>query len=139
MWYIITIFLVSILSAFMILNYSAFEVRSGMRGEKRTWHIIVPPIRHLEKYLLYFLKHLIQSIVLLTVKYWILFVTRLQKWWITAWPKIQKIFTRKKHDIRDIENQYPKNPSFLRRAIFESKIKIKRMKQKIREDNDMQR
>lgn len=134
MIYLIIIFLVSITCAFMMLNYSAWEVKTGVRNPHRSWRIVLPPIRHIEKYLLYSLKHLIQNLVLLFAKYWILMTTRIKKWLIENWPKIKRRFIKEKEG-----NAYPKNPSFFRRAVFESKIKIKRMRQKIREENDLNR
>lgn len=136
MIYIIIIFIVSILTAFIVLNYSAWEVRSGLRKSERDWKIILPPVRQFEKYLLYSLKHLVQNLVLVVVKYWILFVTKVKKWVAETWPKIRNRIKKTSHKI---ESEYPKGPSFMKRAIFESKIKIKRMKKQIEQENDMNR
>lgn len=134
MIYLITIFLVSIVCAFMMLNYSAWEVKTGARSPHRSWRIVVPPIRHIEKYLLYSLKHLVQNLILILVKYWILLATKIKRWILENWPKIKRRFVKEKDG-----SAYPKNPSFLRRAVFESKVKIKRMKQQIKQENDLNR
>ncbi len=120
----------------MILAYSAWQVRAGMRNQNRDWKIVFPPIRQLEKYLLYSLKHLIQHLVLSIVKYWILGMIKIKKWFIENWPKIKARLRKNKPKL---EPTYPKSPSFVRRAVFESKIMIKRMKQKIKHDNDLNR
>ena len=120
----------------MILAYSAGQVNAGLRNENREWKIVFPPIRQLEKYLLYSLKHLIQNLILGIVKYWILGMIKIKKWFIENWPKIK---ARLKKNKVKIETTYPKSPSFIRRAVFESKIKIKRLKQKIKHDNDLNR
>lgn len=134
MTYLIIIFFVSLAIAFMMLNYSAWQVKNGERGKERTWMLVFPPIRHIEKYLLYFLKHFIQKVILFCVKYWFLFITKIKKWIIENWPKIKNRFSKNKK-----EEIYPKSPSFLRRAVFESKVKIKRIRQKIKEENDLNR
>jgi len=133
---LITIFLISIITSFFILSFSAWEVRNNLRQEKRSFKITLPNTEQLEKFFLVSLKEIIQGLLLLLVKYWVIFVTKIKKWFIINWPKIKARFYKNKIQK---EEGYPKSPSFVKRAIFESKIKIKRIKDKIKEDNDMKR
>ncbi|HCY26722.1 TPA: hypothetical protein DIC38_03555 [Candidatus Nomurabacteria bacterium] len=86
--------------------------------------------RHLEKIMLYLAKHIIQWIVLVLVKYWFIFITKSKKFIDDKIPKIKKMLGRDNEE----GSVNLKRNSFVRRAILESKVKIKKMKEKIQEE-----
>lgn len=89
--------------------------------------------RHLEKIMLYLAKHIIQWIVLVVVKYWLIFTTKISKWVKEkATPKIRKILGYKV--LNENNELVLKRNSFVKRAVLESKAKIRKMKEKIKEE-----
>jgi len=106
----------------------------------KTMRVIVPEnienrfpkleFRHVEKNMLYLTKHIVLSVMLVIVKYWFIVVTKIKKWVAEEWPKIHAYFTKKP------ESSDPVRLSFIRRAIIESKIKIKRIKERVKEEHE---
>ncbi len=127
---LIAIFLISIISAFLMIAFRVWEIKTKQKELpeeiKSISHI---PFRHIEKNMLYLIKHVVLGLVLVTVKYWFIFSTKAKKWLNEKWPKIHKAI-KPKHS----EGNGKKEMSFTKRAILESKFKIRRMKQKIREE-----
>ena len=86
--------------------------------------------RHVEKNMLYLTKHVVLGVMLAIVKYWFIATTKAKKWIAEEWPKIHAYFTKKP------ESGDPVRLSFIRRTIIESKIKIKKIKDKIKEEHE---
>ena len=130
MIFYIIIFLITIIFAFGMLLFRVWEIKTNRKIiEKDNLSLPEIPFRHVEKNMLYLTKHIVVGLVLVTVKYWFISVIKTKKFVMENWPKIHKII-RRKHK-KEIEN---KPMSFAKRAIIESKFKIKRMKQKIKDE-----
>lgn len=113
-----------------MLLFRVWEIRTNRKiVEKDNLSLPEIPFRHVEKNMLYLTKHIVVGLVLVTVKYWFISVVKTKKFIVENWPKIHKII-RKKYK-KEIKN---KPMSFAKRAIIESKFKIKRMKQKIKDE-----
>ncbi|MEY2671819.1 MAG: hypothetical protein RL687_236 [Candidatus Parcubacteria bacterium] len=130
MIFIVIIFFIAIITAFGVLAFRAWELRTGQIDAE----IAESPVQHLslrqiEKIMLYLLKHFIQGLILVVVKYWFITVTKVSVWLKEKWPKVNDIFKKKP------QSTVPQKPSFVTKAILESKSKIKRLKQKIREEH----
>ena len=135
MIYFIIIFLIATATSLGVLSYRSWEIRNG---NEIIAHKIENPIskisfRDLERMVAHLLKHYIQQIVLIVVKYWFILRIRTKKFIMEKWPKVYKIFEKKPFD-----PNVPLKPSFFTKALLESKVKIKRLKQKIHEDHDME-
>ena len=128
----IIIFIISILIAFIMLSYRAWEIRTGqIITESNATPVPEIAFRNLEKNVLYLAKRFIQSFVLGVVKYWFLATTKVKKEISENWPKVHKMIEKK------AVSSAEKTQSFVKRAVAESKYKIKRLKEKIRQDHDM--
>jgi hypothetical protein len=87
--------------------------------------------RRFEKIFLFLVKHIIQWIVLSSVKVWYLIITKTKIWFQSKLPKIHNFFRRKETNGTD-----SRKISFVERAVMESKIKIKKVKEKIKRDHE---
>lgn len=129
MTFIIIIFFLSITTAFGMVFFRAWEIKTSRieisSKEKKALPEI--PFRHLEKNMLYFIKHLIQGFVFVSAKYWFIFVTKIKKIFNKKLPKIKALF-------RKNTNQNSYRHSFFSKAILESKAKIKHIREKVREE-----
>ena len=130
MIFVVIIFFIAIITAYGMLAFRAWELRTGQVDER----VVGSPVQHLslrqfEKIMLYLLKHFIQGVVLIVVKYWFISTTKIGLWVKEKWPKVNQIFEK------NPESTIPKKPSFVTKAVLESKSKIKRLKQKIREEH----
>lgn len=121
----ITIFIVAIVASLCLLSYSAWEVETGVRKED-TYPVFKISIRKTEKYVLYYTKWILQSIVINIVKVWFILVVKTKKFLKEKWPQLV-------HKLRPKPLEAGERPSFVRKAVIESKIKIKRVKENIRE------
>lgn len=130
--YIIIFFIVTI-TAFGMLQFRAWEIKTSRFEMPISKRDIFPKIyfRHIEKIMLYLAKHIIQWIVLIVIKYWFIIITKIKKWGLKNLPKIDKFFKKKVND----EN-IPKKYSFVRRAILESRMKIRHIKEKVRMEHE---
>lgn len=133
MTFIVIILIIAIITAYMVLAFRAWELRTGQIDVEN----VESPVQHLslrqiEKIMLYLLKHFIQGLVILVVKYWYITITKISVWLKEKWPKVSAIFEKKP------ESTTPKKPSFVTKAVLESKSKIKRLKQKIREEHEIE-
>ncbi len=129
----ITIFLIAITTAFGMLAFRAWELRTG-RVETGTFEEHTLPsfsFRQFERTMLYLAKHVIQWIVLFVVKHWFIFITKGKKWISEKWPKIHAYFEPKISD-----SPTPTKLSFVKRAVLESKAKIKHIKEKVKEEHE---
>jgi hypothetical protein len=126
----IIIFFVSIITAFTMLAFRAWELRTGKVQIPGSQEPAMPDFafRHVEKNMLYLTKHIVQVIILTCAKYWFIFTTRTKKWISEKWPKIHARF-EKKPETEKTET------SFVGRAIIESRMKIKRMKERVKKEH----
>ena len=114
-----------------MLSYREWEIRTSRVKEKEERENYLPKlsIKEVEKITLYVIKHIIQSVVILIVKGWFLFITKTKILIQNKSPKIHKFFQKKTSiDSRKI--------SFVERAVLESKIKIKKVKDKIKKEHE---
>lgn len=129
----IVIFFIAVITAFGMLAFREWEIRTNrIHANNET---VMPPVseisfRHVENNAKHITKDILQSLILIIAKYWLIMATKLKKWISENWPKIARLFQKK-----------PKSPageelSFTKRAILESKSKIKKLKKKIKEEHE---
>ena len=109
------------------------KIKSGKDAsfpDKRCCIIPEIPFRQVEKIMLYLAKHIVQWCVLMTVKYWLITTNKIKKIVREYLPKIESYFEK------NINPNTPRKSSFIHRAIIESKVKIYKMKQKMKEDRE---
>lgn len=127
----IIIFLISLLIVFGILISSTLKVRSGKRQINGIW---VPDVsfRKIEKVVLYYTKNIVQITVITVVKYSLITFIKTKKGVKENWPhihkKIKKVLTKKEKS--------DSKPSFIQKAVLESKTKIRRIKDKVRKEHE---
>jgi hypothetical protein len=128
---VIIIFFISVILAFGMLVFRAWQLRTGRVAQETIEANQLPEFsfRQVEKYMLYLTKRAIQWVVLIVVKYWFIAVTKTKKWVAAEWPKIHSFF------VRTPKASDPARPSYVRRAVVESKIKIRRMKEKVKKEH----
>lgn len=129
---IIILFLIAIILAFLMLSYKAWEIKTLRVEPTISPRKLVPEIyfRHLEKIMLHLAKHIIQWIILMLVKYWFTVSAKTKKWVKKNWPKVSDFLKRKTEDINQQKN------SFVQKAILESKIKIRRVREKVKREHE---
>ena len=132
MLFVVIIFFIAITTAFGMLSFRAWELRTGRVApehvETGTFEF---SFRNFEQVMLHYTKHIIQGFVLVVVKYWFIGVTRVKIWLMDKWPKVHRIFQKKPKE------PTPMKPTFFTKALMESKSKIKRIRQKVREDHNI--
>jgi len=114
-----------------MLLFRAWEIRTNRITIEEVKPKYTPELsfRRIEKIVLFLLKHLVQWIVLSSVKAWYTTTTKIKIWLQNKLPKINRFFHKKAPtDSRKI--------SFIQRAVIESKIKIKRAKEKIKKEHE---
>lgn len=115
-----------------MLSFRAWEIRTDrvVIEEDKPKFTRELSFRRFEKIALYVTKHIVQWVVLSFVKIWFTVATKVKIWMKNKLPKIAKFFQRKEKftDSRKI--------SFVERAVMESKIKIKRVKEKIKKEHE---
>lgn len=114
-----------------MLMYQAWRIKSNKIDISDLGTIPHVPFRHIEKSMLYLTKQFIQWIIILAIKYWFITITKSKKIIRSKWPKVYKVLKRKPQN----ENE-PSKMSYIRRSIIESKIKIKRVKEKIKREHE---
>jgi hypothetical protein len=126
------IFFIAIITAFGMILFRAWEIRTSRASLPEVMESKVPDLsfRHVEKNMLYLTKHIVQGIVLTVVKYWFILATKTRKWIVDRWPKINAYF-QKKQD----QDGTPQKPSFFRKAILESEAKIKKIREKVKKEH----
>ena len=129
---IIILFFIAIILAFGMLMFRAWEIRTLNPEKPLQTKNIIPEIyfRHIEKSMLYLAKHVIQWIVLVIIKYWFIIRTKIKKLTREKLPKIYEFFRRKPKDISQQEN------SFIQKAILESKVKIRHIREKVKREHE---
>ncbi len=113
-----------------MLLFRVWQIKTSKikRPETSKIAIIEIPFRYLEKNVLYLIKHIIQELLFISAKYWFTLTTKTKKCVSDKWPKINAYFEKKP------ELNTPYRHSFFRKAILESKAKIKSIKEKVKED-----
>ncbi len=116
-----------------MLAFRAWEIRTARVSIPDNKDGVLPNLtfRHVEKSMLYLTKHVIQGVILTCVKYWYIGVTKTKKWISDKWPKIHSYFEKKE----EVSSE-PSKPSFFQKAILESKAKIKRIKEKVKNEHE---
>jgi len=129
---LIIIFVASILVLLSMVSFRAWEIKTSKIEQPKDKEKLLPKIyfRHLEKIMLYLTKYAVQWVILITVKYWFILYTKICKWVKDKSPKINKFFNKKSGEHK------PNNNSFLHKAVIESKIKIRNMKEKIIKEHE---
>jgi hypothetical protein len=129
---IIIIFFISILLVFGMLFFRTWEINNSHVLKPEAPKKVIPEIyfRQIEKIMLYLTKHVVQWIVLVVVRYWFIISTKTKKWVCKNLPKVNKYFKKAPKEIDD------KRISFVKRAVIESKIKIRRIKEKVRKEHE---
>lgn len=129
---IIILFFITIILAFGMLSFRAWEIKTLRTENPGSERKIVPEMyfRHLEKIMLHLAKYIIQWIILVVVKGWYILTTRTKKWIGKNWPKINKFFKKKTKEMDE------KGMSFVKRAVLESKMKIRRIKEKVKKEHE---
>lgn len=127
---LIIIFILSTTSLIGMLWFRSWEIKNKNR-EFEPQRKLPPEIyfRQVEKIMLYLTKHIVQWVVLVVVKYWFTLTTKAQKWILKKLPKIHDFFTKK-------PDQDVLKKTFVGRAILESKIKIKRVREKVKKESE---
>lgn len=126
------ILIFALIGIYGMLSYSYGELRAGSREETDSTPAPDASFRKIEKYVLYSLKHILQGIVLFSVKYWFILATKTRKFLSERWPKIhEKLMTKKEV----VEKPVSATKVFLKRAVAESKFKIKRIKDKVKAEH----
>lgn len=125
----IIIFAVSLIVVFWVLVRSARQISTGKRQLKADF---TPDIsfRKIEKYVLYYTKNIVQVTVVTVVKYSMITALKTKKVLKDKWPSIhnsvKKVFKKR---------EAGEKPSFIQKAILESKTKIRRIKDKVKKDH----
>ena len=129
---LIIIFFIAIISMLGIIMFRAWEIKTNRVEISTSEKGILPKIyfRHVEKIMLYLAKHIIQWVVLMVVKYWFILYTKTKKMTKEKLPKIHEFFSKRP------ETFAPRKNSFVYKAILESKIKIKNIKEKIKREHE---
>ncbi len=132
MIFIYIIFLISIIGAFGMLLFRAWEIRTNRIkiSEEKEKYTPELSFKKIEKVFLILAKYTIQWIVLSSVKLWFKTNSKIKLFIQNKLPKINKFFT-KEAKIED-----PRKISFIQRAVIESKIKIKKVKEKIKKEHE---
>ncbi len=131
MTFVIIIFFISITVALGMLYFRVWKIKTKRIENPGAQEFILPKIqfRHLEKNMLYLTKHILQGLLFTFVKYWFIVVTKVKKWFNSKWPKISSFFKRKKTN-QNISYRH----SFVKKAVLESKARIKHIREKVKEE-----
>ncbi|MFA6089653.1 MAG: hypothetical protein WC755_07360 [Candidatus Woesearchaeota archaeon] len=128
----IIIFIISAIGALGMLLFRSWEIKTSriiIEEEKANF---TPELsfRNIEKIILYITKHIIQWVVLFSVKVWYKIETKVKFLIKNKLPKINNFFIKKNNNIDS------RKISFVQRAVIESKIKIKKVKEKIKKEHE---
>ena len=112
--------------------YRAWEIKTSRVEKPGPDKKVFPKIyfRHVEQVMLYLIKRGVQWVVIIVVKYWFIIATKIRKWGSKNLPKIFSFFKKK---TKDFDQQ---KRSFVRKAVLESKAKIRRIKEKVRREHE---
>lgn len=121
------IFTISLLIVLGILISSARKVERGIRQIDK---VRVPDVsfRKIEKYMLYYTKNIVQITVITVVKYSMISAIKTKKIVREKLPHIH-------NKIKKVLSKKDNKPSFIQKAILESKTKIRRIKDKVKREH----
>jgi hypothetical protein len=120
-----------------MLTFRAWELRtSRISNGNSTSHMPSFWFRHVERNMLYLSKQVVQWLVLVVFKYWLITKAKTKKWLSENWPKVSKYFNFKKKGDHYNGQANTMRISFAQRAIIESKLKIRKMREKIQEEHN---
>jgi hypothetical protein len=130
---ILILFLIAAIMAFFMLSYRAWEIKTLRADPSISPRKLIPEMyfRHLEKIMLHLAKHIIQIIVLVVVRYWFILITKIKKWTAKKLPKVLELLKKKEQEVKNEQQK----ESFFRKAVLESKSKIKRIKETVRREH----
>lgn len=119
-----------------MLSYRAWEIRTSRVSIPETSTQSMPDLsfNHVENKFLHILKHIVQSLVVSIAKYWFIASTKVKKWVSEKWPKVYSRFTKKSEVVPEVN----KKPSFFEKALLESRAKIKRIKEKVKKEHEVE-
>ncbi|MFA7000131.1 MAG: hypothetical protein WC241_03375 [Candidatus Paceibacterota bacterium] len=128
----IIIFFIAIVGAFGMLMFRSWEIQNNKIEieENKEKHLGELSFRYIESVFLHTIKHIVQWIVLSIVKLWFIITTKSSIWLQNKLPKLNKLFKKKETNGTD-----SRKISFVERAVIESKIKIRKVKEKIKQDH----
>lgn len=128
---VIIIFIGALIGAFGMLTFRNWKLKKGLvvLPEDHTHPFPELSFKRLEKIVLILAKHLVMSLVLSVVKVWFITTTKIKKWLSEKWPKIHSSFKKKE------PGEVITRPSFVKKALLESKAKIQRIKEKVKNDH----
>jgi len=124
------IFFIAIILAFGMLIFRAWEIKTMRVIPQNNIRGLEISFRNIEKNFLYIVRHVVLVVVIVTVKYWLIFITKTKKWVIEKWPKVHNFFHREPKEI------VPKKHSFIDQTILESRARISRMKERIKKEHE---
>lgn len=116
-----------------MIIFRAWEIKKIGDEKSLPTRKLVPEIyfRHVEKIILYLTKYIVQTVVFVFMKYWFIFLTKTKIWAGKNLPKIYNFFDKKS----GVDNSLPQTHSFLRRAVLESKAKIRKIKENVKKEH----
>ncbi len=117
--------------AFAMLYFRAWQMQTGQIKLEEDKEQIKFEYKNLEKTILSVIKSITFSLVLLSAKYWFILTAKLKKWYLDTKPKIQEVLNIEKKEDTTFK------PTFMRRAIFELRIRLKRMKYAIKKKHEV--
>ncbi len=127
----IIIFLISLAIVFGLLAYSTRDVLAGKRQVHAPWSPDVS-FRKIEKVVLYYTKNIVQITVVTVVKYSLITAIKTKKAVKEKLPhihkRVKKVFGKRNPDGK---------PSFIQKAVLESKTKIRRVKDRVKKEHAM--
>jgi len=97
MIFVFIIFILTTLAAFGMLMFRAWQIRSKRVVIDENTKQFKPELsfRTIEKTVLYTIKHIIQWIVIVSVKMWFLMISKTKLFFQNKLPKINKFFQKK--------------------------------------------
>jgi hypothetical protein len=130
---IIILFFISIVLAFGMLYFRAWEIKTSQAKPPIALRKLIPEVyfRHVEKIMLHLAKYAIQWVVLMVVKYWFIVYTKSKNWGVKNWPKLYNFFKKRPEGITD-----PQKYTFIQRAKLELKAKIRHTREKVRREHE---
>lgn len=128
MTFAIIIFLISIAFLFGMLFYRAWEIKEGKveKPDANTNFLPAVYFRQIEKIMLYWTKRGVQWIILVAVKYWTIFVEESKKLINRKFPKAKDLFKK--------IGRKRNHGAFIKKAMIESKFKIKKVREKVKKE-----
>jgi hypothetical protein len=128
------LFWISLVIAFGMLAFRDWEIRTLGVNIDENAKSPIPQItfRQIEKNMLHLTKHIVQAFVLIVAKTWFIAIAKTKNFLEEKWPKIHERFQKKPVSPTEVKL------TFVRRAILESKAKIRRIKETVKMEHEEQ-